>query len=545
MYTLFRKSQFKNALPASLGCRTMLLLLLSMTLLLIVMPMEAQAAGKDFLITNRAADPVDYPHIFPGTVTAPVGSGVTPAALNLAEYGNKPGDSLNSLTPQNLALGQIIVFEFLIEAKSSLPANDPGIITFSYFWDTQLENNGDFGYDENYGVIAAFVDTSDTGNVNRDGDELVTGFTWKKIQNDNDLLIDSIHGTFNVEGLDAGNKVVVEVWVVLDKTITASNSNIASGMIAANTLNGDTINTGTNKIPLQRVQEFFSSQADVSVTKSDDPDDAVDQGEQLTYTLTVKNNAADTVANGVVVTDKLDPNVVYVSAYSSPSIPVADILYDLPSHTVTFNVGSLSPLESKTLTIVTTVADNAPTTNIPGLDPVSGAPGTRPTNVAYDLCNEVSVTAITADPTPGNNFYYEPTNVLEPTYLYHLDTSCESLVLSVTSPYTSGTSLTADWYYDTGTGTDSVQHDGGIQKVDGVYITYTPTSPPTPPNPVENGEWYVKITEYSGTTVIGEDRYDFTVDQGCNGPEFPVGPVVFLVIAGVMYLTMRRKMDGS
>jgi hypothetical protein len=149
------------------------------------------------------------------------------------------------------------------------------------------------------------------------------------------------------------------------------------------------------------------------------------------------------------------------------------------------------------------------------------------------------VTAITADPTPGNNVYYQPTNVLEATYLYDLNTSCESLVLNVTSPYTSGTSLTADWYNVTG----SVLLDENIVKdTEGNYTsTYTPTSPDI----IANGAWYVLITEKSGTTVIGTGRYDFNVQQNCNGPEFPVGPVVFLVIAGVMYLTMRRKMDGS
>ena len=52
--------------------------------------------------------------------------------------------------------------------------------------------------------------------------------------------------------------------------------------------------------------------------KSDDPDNDVEAGEYLTYTLTY-SNTGNMTATGVVVSDTLDPNVSYVSASLPPS----------------------------------------------------------------------------------------------------------------------------------------------------------------------------------------------------------------------------------
>ncbi len=381
---------------------TMLILILCMSVFMSMAPTVAQADGGDFSITHRAADPVDYPHILPGTVIAPIGNGTTPDALNLAEYGDAPGDSVTSLAPKNIALGQIVVYEYLIEAKSTLPATDPGIINFTYYWDAETENNGDFGYDENYGVIGAFVDTSDDGNLNLDGDENISAFSWSGIQNDADPLIDTIHGTFTVTGLDANDKVVVEVWVVLDKTIPSGvKNNVASGMINASTSEGDKINVGTNKIPLLQIGSFFTEKADISVIKYDEPD-PVNLSEYLNYTLVVTNNALDVVANGVNATDVLDTNTTFVSANGAP--------YTINGNMLNFTIGALSPGQNVTLTINTTVKSTAPTNNDTSTNPEEGS--ATPPIIPYDLLNFVSVKAITSDDNPDNNTYYQPTNVL-------------------------------------------------------------------------------------------------------------------------------------
>lgn len=539
MYTLFRKSQFKNALPGGLGCRTMLLLLLSMTLLLSVVPMEAQAAAGSYSLKWTAADPAvnkapylpTYAKLTPGKLACPGIAGryadpLKDAVAYASPFIPSNFDAVTSLTPQNMALGQIVPFEVQIQVSGST-SSENGIISFTATWDTHTTSQGNFGYDPAYMVYCAFVDNADPGTIDPGNNARVEGFTTT-LANPGNPSKEQIQGTFQISGLDNGDNVIVEIWVVLKPTITSGvTGNVQSSLQSAQA--GSTnIGGGQQTVPLLRVGEFLSAIADVSVTKTDSPD-PVTQGETLTYELIVRNNSPETIANGIVVTDTLDPSTSFVSASGA--------LYTTSGNTVTFNVGALSPGESLTLSIVTTVSGDAPTDIISGSDPVAGTAGPRPTT--YDLCNDVSVTAITADPTPGNNIYYQPTNVLEsPEYSYDLNISCQQIVLNVNSSSPDGTSLTAHWYT-----TGSVLIDENIDK--DTKGNYTSIYTPTPPDPVVNGAWYVLITEYSGTTVIGEDRHDFTVDQDCAGAEFPVGPVVFMLVAGVMYLTMRRKMDGS
>ncbi len=55
--------------------------------------------------------------------------------------------------------------------------------------------------------FCASVDVSDFGNKNPDGDETVGSFSWITTS-------DEIQGTFTVEGLDEGDEVVIEIWLV-------------------------------------------------------------------------------------------------------------------------------------------------------------------------------------------------------------------------------------------------------------------------------------------------------------------------------------------
>lgn len=294
-----------------------ILLILPVIVILLMGTQQAFAAGGDFSITHRVADPLDYPSRLPNDPLIgdyPVGWGSTPSALDLAEFGDSPGDSVTSLAPDNLGLGQIVIFEYKIVVAASAKSPED-TIQFRYFWDSETTNNGDFGYDEDFGVIAAFVDTSDAGNANLDGDETVSDLSWTSVENDADPLDDQIQGTIIVSGLDAGDSVVIEVWVVLDDTIlTGITGNVATGMIDAETSAGSTINVGQNTIPLLKVGEFLTKAiADVSIIKSDDPD-PVYIGNLLTYEIIATNNAATTVANGVTITDELDPETSFVSA---------------------------------------------------------------------------------------------------------------------------------------------------------------------------------------------------------------------------------------
>jgi len=59
------------------------------------------------------------------------------------------------------------------------------------------------------------------------------------------------------------------------------------------------------------------AEASLSISKSASADH-IQVGAQLVYTLTYRNTSTDTAAYGVVITDTLDPNVVYFAASPTP-----------------------------------------------------------------------------------------------------------------------------------------------------------------------------------------------------------------------------------
>ena len=122
-----------------------------------------------------------------------------------------------------------------------------------------------------------------------------------------------------------------------------------------------------------------------SVTSGDDPDPTLHPGDTFTYTITATNDSATTVANGVVVTDTLDSDLIFVSATGGGA---------LSGSTVTWNVGALTQGESVNLTVTVQVQN---TITIDALQ--------------KELLNTVNITSITDDPSPANNTNSEPTNV--------------------------------------------------------------------------------------------------------------------------------------
>lgn len=113
--------------------------------------------------------------------------------------------------------------------------------------------------------------------------------------------------------------------------------------------------------------------ADLSITKSDSPD-PVTEGQQLTYTIEVRNDGPDSATN-VVVTDNLSPSDMDLVS-TTPSQGSCDVQ---GNKDITCNLGTVISGGTATVTIVVT-------TKKPG-----------------SISNTASVTSDIADPQPANN----------------------------------------------------------------------------------------------------------------------------------------------
>ncbi len=373
-------------------------------------------AGGDYTINFAAADPSIYipPIPLPSGLTAPTGRGDGDPLIPLAEFNDGFSDvRVESLAPQDMALGQIVPFEIKITVNGDTQP-EGGVITTLFGWNTLTTNGDDFGYDARpddigYGVYGGFIDIGDGAHVDPGGDATVNSFSWA-------LINDEIVGVFTISGLDDGDVVVLEVWMILDDTIPDGvGGNVQSRLIDAATGddqsytvansgkisldNGDAISTGNQTVPLLKPADFFNADVDLSIEKSDDIDPII-QGGTLTYTV-VASNAGPSVANSIVIYDELDPNVTFVSASDGGFINT-DPLDDVPDGAVQWNVGSLAVGESVTYTVTVTVNLDAPTTNTSNDEDPCGS---------SDLQNTVTITTISDDIDDTNNSDCEPTDV--------------------------------------------------------------------------------------------------------------------------------------
>ncbi|MDH3650795.1 MAG: hypothetical protein OEQ53_14010, partial [Saprospiraceae bacterium] len=254
--------------------------------------------GGDFSDMDfEAGDPDLYPRIiFSDLTDIPVGRDTsTNPGFHLP--GADHGTSVESLTPANLGLGQVV--PFLLEFQMDGTCVDE-CMTYVAVWDTSTTSGDDFGFDPFHGVLAAFIDAGDPFHVDPDGDAIVDNFSWT-INTSGE-----IEGTFEVCGIDPGDDLVVEMWVVLDselpggglggtvqnELVSAETSGAGSGVCSP----GDAIQTGNQTVPLKELNKFTNTIADLSISKEDNLD-PVPINSTFTYTVVATNTSTDFVAN--------------------------------------------------------------------------------------------------------------------------------------------------------------------------------------------------------------------------------------------------------
>ncbi len=184
--------------------------------------------------------------------------------------------------------------------------------------------------------------------------------------------------TCNLGDLAASATATIEMVVVVDPSTADGTTLTNTAEVTGDQPDADPTNNAAT------AQTEVIGQADLAITKTDDPDPVI-AGDNLTYTLTVTNNGPSN-ATGVAVTDTLPPETSFDSATPSQGS------CSEAGGTVTCNLGDLAVNATATIEVVVVVDS-------------STADGTMLTNTA-------GVTGDQRDPDPSNNTATEETQVI-------------------------------------------------------------------------------------------------------------------------------------
>ena len=194
----------------------------------------------------------------PADIAIPTGGRAVDPLRNAVAYGPTASqlDALTSLGGEPFCLGQIVPFQAVIEASGGRgPEN--GRIEFTAAWATHTTSNDEFGYDKNYKVLCAFVDSADVGMTDPHFNAKVDSVT-SYITNAG-TIDEKIIGNVRVSGIDPGDRIVVEIWVVLmNSQPDHVGGTIAADIILANKLTSPVtaISTGVKTISIGNLNKL-------------------------------------------------------------------------------------------------------------------------------------------------------------------------------------------------------------------------------------------------------------------------------------------------
>lgn len=166
--------------------------------------------------------------------------------------------------------------------------------------------------------------------------------------------------------------------------VVSAPSTLAAGSNFSNsaTVTSTSTDSNTANNTATATGQIVGAPADLAVTNSGPT--TANEGDLLTYTVTVTNTSTTNLGTGVVLQDTLGANLSYVSATASQGS------FSQSSGVVTFSVGSLAPGASATLTLTAKAMED----------------GT--------LTNSATVTATSSDPVTSNNTAAANTTAAEP-----------------------------------------------------------------------------------------------------------------------------------
>ncbi|MCL2114955.1 MAG: hypothetical protein FWH29_01905, partial [Methanobrevibacter sp.] len=152
------------------------------------------------------------------------------------------------------------------------------------------------------------------------------------------------HVVWNVGGVNVGTNVTLTLVVTVNGTGNIPN-------IANVTVNET--NIGNNSTDGNESNFTVNSTVNLTITKTSNATEFMNVGDLVEYTIFVSNSGPDN-ATGVIVTDVLDPRLVFVSATSGGSFNGTHVVW---------NVGALNVGSNVTLTLVVRINGTGNITN--------------------------------------------------------------------------------------------------------------------------------------------------------------------------------------
>jgi uncharacterized repeat protein (TIGR01451 family) len=343
---------------------------------------------------------------------------------------------------------------------------------------------------------------------------------------------DDVTGVWSVASLASAASATLEIEVTVDGGTGGSTITNTAGVTAVDQIDPDSTDD-------QDDADITVQSADLSVTK--DVDDAnPDEGDTITYTITVANAGPDTATN-IEITDILPAGVTYSS--DTPSQGSYDDV------TGVWSVGSLASVASATLEIEVTVdsgTGGSTVTNTAELTAVDqGDPDSTPDNdvLAEDDQDDADITVQSADlsvmkdvddanPDEGDTITYtitvanggpdtatniEITDILPAGVTYSSDTPSQGSYDDVTGVWSVGTlangasaTLDIEVTVDGGTGGSTITNNAELTAVD----QGDPDSTPDNDAPAEDDQDDADITVQSADLSVTKDVDDATPDEG-------------------------------
>jgi hypothetical protein len=310
-----------------------------------------------YLVKLYAADPEQgtgpyaptYFKFGPGNLPCPTDAQLTGRAIdplrNAVAY-SAPGGQLDALTSMGgapMVLGQIVPFEAVIEASGGT-GPEKGTIEFTASWSTHTTSNDRFGYDTNYMVYCAFVDAADPGSIDPRSDARVQAYQSTIVNAG--TINEKIQGTFRVTGLESGDRVVVEIWVVLMSTMPNQvGGTVAAELVSAEkaTTPPEPISTGVQTTSignLSKIKETLPAPQPQPPAPSIPPQPPIEPGVIVsvidrTWAATDDCGNRSTCVQRITVRDSAAPNLV---------VP-PDVVLEYPTLPITNNTGVATALD--------------------------------------------------------------------------------------------------------------------------------------------------------------------------------------------------------